>query len=80
MHERLKFRVHLLRHDVDRKMEDLWSDIARRLPLGLRRAVIADAVVRATQPTIIGPDAYAGPDGLEYKHLWEAAAYEHVCA
>lgn len=72
----MRVRLHFLRHDLNQKVEGLWSDLARRLPLGLRRAVIVDAAVRATHPSIIGPNAYAGPDGLDYKRLWEAAGFE----
>lgn len=74
MRSRLASRVRFLRHDCDRYIEKWASAIAARLPLRLRRAVIVDAAVRATHPDLIGPDAYAGPDGVDYRRMWEAAA------
>jgi hypothetical protein len=47
--------------------------IANRLPHWLREAVIVNAAVRAAAVEVIGPHAYAGPDGLDYKRLMDFA-------
>lgn len=55
----------------------LMSRLVRLIPGQLRQAVIVDAAVRATQPSVIGGAAYAGPDGLTYAHLYEASMVPH---
>jgi hypothetical protein len=62
---------------IGRKHIHAWrltSRITRLMPAGLRQAVIVDAGCRATQSSVIGMSNYAGPDGLEFSHLYEAAA------
>lgn len=65
----LRHRRHVLRWKAV-----MW--LAERLPLELRQAVLTDAAVRATHPTVIGRHIYAGPDGLDYKRLWQAMEFE----
>ena len=47
--------------------------MAKLIPQGLRRQVIVNAAVNATTPPAIGPDEYAGPDGLDYRRLYDYA-------
>lgn len=64
----LRHRRHILRWNA-------LTWVARHLPAQLRQAVVVDAAVRATTPPMIGPNDYAGPDGLDYRRLYEAAAF-----
>lgn len=61
---------------IGRKHVHAWhlaSRITSLMPAWLRQAVIVDAGCRATQSSVIGGSNYAGPDGLEFSHLYEAA-------
>lgn len=55
------------------KARSLAFSAARRLPHWLREAVIVNAAVKATTRPAIGPNDYVGPDGLDYKRLFDYA-------
>ncbi len=67
----LKFRFNLHVRE-----EKALAYVAERLPRRLREAVLADCAVRATHPSLIGRDTYAGPDGVDYKRMYDAINFE----
>lgn len=68
----LRTRASIARSDVQRRVDDAASAIARRLPRRLRAAVVTDACIVA-RDLYPDPDGYAGPDGLGYAELWDGA-------
>lgn len=68
----LRLRLRLLRHDLDRRLEKALMFIARHTPKRVLRAMLVELACRATAQELIGPHAYAGPDGVDYERMWHA--------
>lgn len=67
----MKDLIFTLRHRRHVVRENAINAFVRRLPRDVRRAAVVHAAVQAT--SLRPRDAYAGPDGLTYKDLWENA-------
>lgn len=65
----------LMKHGLEAKVDAAAMWVARRLPARLRKAVVLDAFVRASDPRSGGPvrGGYAGPDGLMYEDAMRTA-------
>lgn len=72
----VRLRLRFLWHDVERKIADVEMWFVRRFPGRLQRNVLVAIAVEATSARLIGPHAYAGPDGLDFERLWWATRGE----
>jgi hypothetical protein len=74
MKQRLPYWIHWhnVRYEVGKRIERLCLAVATRMPGELRKWVVVDAtnVARRMYPD---PTGYAGPDGLEYRHIHDGA-------
>lgn len=68
----LGLRLYLMRHWLDRKVEDLYAWRARHSSKRLRNAMLVRLAVDASSEQLIGPHADAGPDGIDYERMWWA--------
>lgn len=61
-----------VRHEMRRRVERVCHWIARHMPALLRTWVVVDATntARLLYPD---PTGYAGPDGLDYTHIYDGA-------
>lgn len=63
---------HNWRYEARKRVERLCLAIARRMPAELRKWVVVDATNTARR-LYPAPDGYAGPDGLEFRHIIDGA-------
>jgi hypothetical protein len=72
----VKFRYDW-RYEVDKFLDEISLAIACRLPGRVRMWVVVNStnVARDLYPD---PTGYAGPDGLEYKHIYDGALRRKV--
>jgi hypothetical protein len=63
---------HNLRHEFDRRLDMLCLSLAIRMPARLRLWVVVDSTNTARQ-LYPDPTGYAGPNGLEYRHIHDGA-------
>jgi hypothetical protein len=70
--KRLKERWRWLRHDFEVWWLNHAPPVVSRAPRWLKRLFLVDLAVTATRSELIGPDAYAGPDGIDYERMWWA--------
>jgi hypothetical protein len=66
---------HNVRYEVHKRVERACLWLACRMPAQLRLWVVVDStnVARRLYPD---PSGYAGPDGLEYRHIHDGALRE----
>jgi hypothetical protein len=68
-------QFHNIRYEVCKRIERLGLSVARRLPAQIRKWVVVDSTNTARR-LYPDPDGYAGPDGLEYRHIYDGALRE----
>lgn len=63
---------HNIRHEIDKRIDRLYLNLADRMPRRLRVWVVAYSTneARKLYPSL---DGYAGPDGLGYKEIFDGA-------
>lgn len=67
-----RLRLALTLHWLDRRVDELYAWRARHASKRTRRAMLVRLAVDATCSDLIGPHAYAGPDGVDYERMWFA--------
>lgn len=69
----LQGRYFWWRHDLDVWLwRNVTAPVVGRTPRWLLRLMLVELAVRATRVDLIGPHAYAGPDGVDYERMWHA--------
>jgi hypothetical protein len=68
---------HNVRYEAGKRVERFWLWVAMRLPGSLRMWVVVDATNTARR-MYPDPTGYAGPDGLDYSHIYDGARRERT--
>jgi hypothetical protein len=68
----LRLRLLLAKNDLDHWIEKRLVGLFRHAPRWFLRRALVELAVRATAEDLIGPHAYAGPDGVDYERMWWA--------
>lgn len=64
--------AHNVRYEAGKRVDRAYLWLAARLPARLRMWVVVDSTNEARR-LYPDPTGYAGPDGLEYKHIHDGA-------
>jgi hypothetical protein len=66
---------HNVRYEAGKRVERVCLWLAHRMPGKLRMWVVVDSTNEARK-LYPHPTGYAGPDGLEYRHIYDGALRE----
>lgn len=65
--------LHTFRYEINKRLDLLYLKAARVMPGRLRMWVVVDSANTAIFEVHPRPDGYAGPDGLDYKQIYDGA-------